>query len=314
MKKSKICIVIMALCMLLCICGCNQNETNQHVHNFSTEVILPTCSKEGYTVYTCTTCHFKAWGDFVPALKSGGHNYVDCICTECNDFLIGEAVDTVLLQYEKTTDENGNEVYAVIGVSADCGYIKIPSTYHGLPVTKIADKALLNVLGLKHVIFPESIVSVGDAAFKHCFELISVTILGDELSLGEDVFWDCQNLKDITFTGIAKMNMCAFLGCENIENIVLSDKITVIDTQAFADCYCLKSITIPTSVTKISNLAFENCYNLIDIYYGGTTAQWNAIVKYVGDDKGRDISWNAYTREYTVHCSDGNITKNRVDQ
>lgn len=264
-------------------------------------------------MYTCTTCHFKVRGDFVPALQSGGHTYVDCICTECNDFLIDEAVDTVSLQYEKTTDENGSEVYAVTGVTADCGYIKIPSTYNGLPVTEIANKAFWNVLGLKHVIFSENIVSVGDSAFEHCFNLISVTILGDALSLGMDVFWDCQNLKDITFEGIAEFNECAFLGCESIENIVLSDKVTAIDIEAFADCYGLKSITIPTSVTRIDVLAFKNCYNIKDIDYGGTTAQWNAINKFVGSDKGRDVSWDAYTREYTVHCSDGDIEKNQAD-
>lgn len=262
----------MVLCVLLCLSGCSHNEINKHVHNFSTEVISPTCSKEGYTVYTCTTCHFKAWGDFVPALQNSGHNYVDCICTECNDFLIDEAEDTPSLQYEKITDENGSEVYAVTGNTADCGYIKIPSTYNGLPVTRIADEAFRNVLTLKHVIIPESIVYVGNAVFKHCFNLISVTVLCDGLSLGSEVFWDCHNLKDISFAGFVEINEYAFLGCESIENIVLSDKITEIDVHAFAECYSLKSITIPTSVTNIYHAAFWKDYNLTDIF---TKAQQN---------------------------------------
>lgn len=316
MVKLKICGVAAALCALLSLCGCNSNKTNQHVHDFSTEVISPTCSKEGYTIYTCKTCHFKAHGDFVPALESGGHNYVDCICMECNDFLIDEAEDTVSLKYEKTTDENGSEVYAVTGMTADCGYIKIPSTYNGLPVTKIADEAFLNVLPLKHVIIPESIVSVGNAAFRFCFNLISVTILGDGLSLGSEAFWDCRNLKDITFGSVVEINEYAFFGCQSIENIVLSDKITEIAVHAFGDCYGLKSITIPAGVANIRRAAFWNDYNLTDIFYEGATGQWRDVNKEIGvyTNTNQDASWDAYTGDYTVHCIDGDIEKTKTDR
>ena len=317
--KSKKPIIIAILCVLLCLCGCTPNETNEtnkHNHNFSVEkVVSPTCSKEGYTKYTCTTCGLVACGDYVPALQDGGHNYVNCICTECNDFLINEAVDTVTLKYTKTTDENGNEIYVVTGVTADSKYIKIPSTYNGVPVTKIADEAFRNVLALKHIIIPESIVSVGNAAFKACLNLISVTILGNELSIGKEVFWDCHNLKSVSFSSITALNDYAFLGCESIENVILSDKITVIGVHTFGDCYNLKSVTIPASVTKIAHGAFWNDYNLKDIYYAGTIEQWHSIIKENGvyGNTNEDASWNAYTLDYTVHCSDGDITKNQTN-
>lgn len=312
--KKKTGIVILVLCLLVCLCSCSPNDPYKHNHNFIEEVVPPTCSNDGYTLYVCTTCGYKAAGLIIPALQNGGHNYVECICTECGDFLIDEAVDTLSLQYEKITDESGNEAYSVTGVTEENGYIKIPSTYNGLPVIKIANKAFWNVLKLKHIIIPESVVSIGDAAFEYCLDLVSVTISSSALSLGRDVFWDCRNLKDISFAGISELNDCVFLGCGSIENIVLTDKITEIDMEAFADCYGLKSITIPTSVTTIDVKAFNNCYNLTDIFYNGTTEQWQDISKFVGTNiYGKDVSWDAYTKEYTVHCTNGDIEKNQTE-
>lgn len=302
---------VIVLCILLYLCGCSPNETDKHNHNFNTVVISPTCSKEGYTLYTCTACGFKAKGDFIPALQSGGHNYVNYICTECNDFSIYEVADTVTLKYAKTIDENGNDVYVVTGVSGDVEYIKIPSTHNGVPVTEIEDEAFLSSLALKRVIIPESIVSVGNAAFKYCFNLISVTILSNEISIGNDVFWDCHDLTTISFLSITNVSDYAFIGCTSVEKVVLSDKIKTIGIHAFGDCYNLKSITIPISVTNILHGAFWNDYNLKDIFYEGTIEQWHAINKENGTyaNTNEDASWDAYTGNYTVHCSDGDITK-----
>lgn len=41
------------------------------------------------------------------------------------------------------------------------------------------------------------------------------------------------------------------------------------------------------------------CDGLVSIYYNGTIAQWKAIIK--------GKSWNDYTWNYTVHCTDGDI-------
>lgn len=303
----------MVLCVLLCLCGCSPNETYKHNHSFSTEVISPTCSKEGYTKYTCTTCGFKTWADYVPALQNGGHNYVDCVCIECGDFLAEKATDTTSLLYQTISDDEGNESYKVIGITSDSVYVKIPSTHNGVSVTKIADEAFQSSLTLKHVIIPESIVSVGNAAFKYCFNLISVTILSNELSMGNEVFWDCHNLKSISFSNITNVNNYTFIGCTSIENVVLSDKIPIVGVHAFGDCYNLKSITIPISVTKILHGAFWNDYNLTDIFYEGTIEQWHTINKEIGTytNTNEDASWDAYTGDYTVHCSDGDFIKNQ---
>ena len=54
-------------------------------------------------------------------------------------------------------------------------------------------------------------------------------------------------------------------------------EVTTITGNAFSDCIAIEEITIPTSITKIGHSVFDGCENLIAIYYGGTTEQWDKI-------------------------------------
>ena len=86
-----------------------------------------------------------------------------------------------------------------------------------------------------------------------------------------------------------------------IPRIYLGLPVTSIGDNAFAFCGSFTSITIPDSVTRIGVAAFELCANLTSVNYDGTVAQWNAISK--------GSSWDLNTDNYTVYCTDGNITK-----
>ena len=50
-------------------------------HTYKTQVVAPTCTAEGYTVYTCTECGYSKTADYTPAL---GHSYS---CVESDGYL-----------------------------------------------------------------------------------------------------------------------------------------------------------------------------------------------------------------------------------
>ncbi len=52
-----------------------------HVHEYSTEVVDPTCTEQGYILYTCS-CGDSYVADYVDAL---GHEYVDGVCIRCGE-------------------------------------------------------------------------------------------------------------------------------------------------------------------------------------------------------------------------------------
>ena len=56
-----------------------------------------------------------------------------------------------------------------------------------------------------------------------------------------------------------------FLGCANLQNIILPNNLNSIGGQAFGDCAGLKSIDIPEGVTEIGSSAFQNCKALTSI-------------------------------------------------
>ncbi len=83
---------------------------------------------------------------------------------------------------------------------------------------------------------------IGDYAFQHCDDLISVQIAeNDQLkNIGEGAFFWCTGLVSVT----------------------ISEGITNIGASAFYNCEGLTSISIPNSVTFIGEQAFHNCRSL----------------------------------------------------
>ena len=109
------------------------------------------------------------------------------------------------------------------------GDIVIPETivHEGTEytVTGIGEKAFFQK-SITSVTFPNSITSIGAAAFMYCQVL-------DSIEIPERV------------TVIPDM---AFASCESLRHVKLPEGITMIDNSAFNSCYGLDSIIIPNTV------------------------------------------------------------------
>ena len=88
---------------------------------------------------------------------------------------------------------------------------------------------------------------------------------------------------------------------EDLTEVTIPAEVTSIGENAFHGCSGLTSITIPDSVTSIGEDAFYDCSGLTTINFLGTKAQWQAIDK--------EDFWDFYSGQYTVHCTDGTISK-----
>ena len=120
-------------------------------------------------------------------------------------------------------------------------------------VTRIGSGAFYHT-SLKSIALPESLVSIGNAAFGNCTSLSSINLP--------------QSLTSV--------ESHTFEGCSSLSSIVLPNSVTNIGQYAFADCDSLRSIYIPSSVVFIDDTAFSNTW-IKEIYYGGTQEQWDAI-------------------------------------
>ena len=116
------------------------------------------------------------------------------------------------------------------------------------------------------IIIPEDVTSIGDAAFKECTSLASITIPAGVKTIGDGAFKECTSLKSIKLPkDLTSIGRWAFDGCSNLASIEIPATVTSIGSSAFKGCSSLTSITIPARVTEIELSAFEGCSRLTSI-------------------------------------------------
>ena len=180
------------------------------------------------------------------------------------------------------------------------------TVYHsaGNCLIETATKTL--IAGCKTSVIPDdgSVTSIEEEAFYDCDGLTNITIPDSVTSIGEKAFHWCKGLTSITIPdSVIDIGWRAFYGCTGLTSITIPDSVISIGDWAFYYCSGLTSVTIGNGVTSIGENAFCDCSSLTTINFQGKKAQWQAIKK--------DSWWDDDTGDYTVHCTDGKLRKER---
>lgn len=184
-------------------------------------------------------------------------------------------------------------------------------------VTSIDQFTFDGCTGLTNISIGSGVTSIGFGAFRDCTSLTSITIPDSITYIGGSAFEGCTSLTAVYITDLVKWCSIRFNGnnlanplCyahnlylnnELVTEPIIPDGVTNIGYATFFGCTGLTSITIPNSVTNIGTRIFFGCTALTNITYQGTKAQWNAVSK--------DWKWDDNTIDYTIHCTDGDISK-----
>ena len=276
MKVKRILLVcVFALILMFALSACTINLVTEN-------------KPDAHTVHTPVTDKAVAPTCTATGLTEGMH------CAECGDILVKQEIIPMF------TEHNYDDEYdAVCNV---CGHTREVSCAH----------TTFETLPAKDATCKESGLTEG----KKCSDCGEILVDQQVLPATEDhSFIDrvceiCGELKDsegLAYTVIdnntcyiSRIGSCTDLDIK-IPEYIDGYKVTSIGNGAFAFCDGLTSIVIPDSVTSIDGYAFSGCSSLTSIEFGGTKAQWNAISK--------GALWNYETGNYTVHCTDGDITK-----
>ena len=165
-------------------------------------------------------------------------------------------------------------------------------TYEGNSYSVIAIAArAFQFSQITKVEIPNSITTIGEAAFEGCRSLTEVKLPDNLTEIPMTMFAQCENLKEIqipstvtnigmtafSMTGIKKIdipNSVVKIGsqlfdeCRNLKEVKLSTMIETIPVSTFHNCTSLEVIVVPDNVRTIENMAFSGCTQLAAVALG----------------------------------------------
>ncbi|MBP5286261.1 MAG: leucine-rich repeat domain-containing protein, partial [Kiritimatiellae bacterium] len=112
-------------------------------------------------------------------------------------------------------------------------------------------------IGFKHIVLQDSIKAIGDEAFHHCEDIVSIDLPDSVLDIGYQAFRGCSSLIEVKMPRhIEVIKNSTFENCSSLRKILLPDALQAIETGAFDGCYHLTAPPIAKDV-KGSRYAFS---------------------------------------------------------
>ncbi len=201
-----------------------------------------------------------------PKLETIGRNaFVNC--TELTEITIPKSVTSI---GERAFYECGNLTEITVE-EGNTAYSSEDGILFDLSKTELLCYPAAKADTSYHI--PESVNTVGTAAFYGCLQLEEITIPETVTSIKEWGFYYCRGLKQLA----------------------LPESIETIELAAFYGCTKMTAVYVPVSVTEVKNTAFGQCISLTDVYYGGSETDWAAMTV---DDT---MDMNAYFTGANIH-------------
>ena len=174
-----------------------------------------------------------------------------------------------------------------------------------------------------HFTIPDSVTTIGYAAFLECTSLTSVTIPDNVTTIDDSAFYYCPSLTSIVvnennqsyksingnlYTKDGKTLIKYAIG-KTDTHFTIPDSVTTISYAAFADCKNLTGVTVPDSVTTIGDYAFADCENLTGVTIGnGVTTIGDFAFYYCTSLTGVTIPDSVTTIGYAAFAYCENLT------
>ena len=147
---------------------------------------------------------------------------------------------------------------------------------------------------IKKVQINEGVTSIGQFAFFGCSNLTNISIPSSVQSIGKEAFSYCSSLNEITIPlGVETLPSEVFTFCRSLTTVYLPISLRTIEEFAFQDCSSLTRLDLPSGLMSIGMYIFQNCEKLKDVYYDGTSIQWDEIPKHE--------NWRNNAPDFTMH-------------
>ena len=320
-KKSLIVFIVLFFCVCSILIGCkNTPQENKLLYEINSDSV------------TCTITGIGTYNDVSVIIPDSIDGYTVTAISK-NAFSYNESIEEVFIS--DTVIEIGEKAFAY------CSNLEyIVGLDSSSSLQSIGNGAFLNCTSLCEITIPSSVTHIGIEAFANCISLKNVSFAksNQDLRISYYAFFGCYSLTSITLP-----KQCSSLGFfafskTSIENIYVDpnhsfsksidgvlfayiDGVGIgaypcskkdysyeipfgtiwIEPGAFGFNEFIHELYIPKSVSYIYGGILYNSPNLTTIRYRGTIEEWDSINKY--------SNWDEGSPEYTIYCTDGQISK-----
>ncbi|MBQ5990765.1 MAG: leucine-rich repeat protein [Oscillospiraceae bacterium] len=154
-----------------------------------------------------------------------------------------------------------NEISPSLRFSINVKNVKMPNS-----LKTIGTAAFFGWTLLTNIDIPDGVTTIRNSAFSCCNSLKKIKLPESVTTIEDHAFSECDALTEINIPkGITTIEEYTFGGCSSLKNIEIPEGVVNIERIAFAFCSSLESINIPQSVTSIGEEAFKECTSLKDI-------------------------------------------------
>lgn len=190
------------------------------------------------------------------------------------------------------------------------GITKIEGTFCLMPklrtvvfpesLVEIGENAFSDDPVLTDVTLPENLTTIGNSAFDNCYSLTEITIPKSLTITGWSSFFSGSGLREVTFekgTELIPSGICSNAKLLEVAHIPASVK--EIGDSAFRNCDSLRILDMPQDVIEFAETAFANCDSLFDERVDLYDADDTVAVRVVSQQGENDLI--NYTVYYSVN-------------
>lgn len=228
-------------------------------HNAVVEPGHPaTCTEDGMTVgIKCTACEkVLASKEVIPASGHVDADF-DYVCEKC-----GLSILSTGLAYNINSDYISCTIRS-IGTCTDRN-VNIPEYIDGYKVTAIENTAFY-ACDVESVTIPKTVTRIGKWAFNFC-KLKKAVILGNNTRIEYGAFMHCSDLEEIVLTeGVSLIENYVFEYCTSLKNVKVPGSVKSIGYGAFMDCTALEEVVFEDGIETIGEWAFQDCTSLVRV-------------------------------------------------
>ncbi|MDE6672265.1 MAG: leucine-rich repeat protein [Ruminococcus sp.] len=212
-----------------------------------------------------------------------GVPYVNTV-PENNSVITAGAVDEADYTegtYEQLMYRNYGDYIEISGCDETAETVVIPAEIDSVPVKVIGDEAFSHCFDLISVEIPDSIKNIGNMAFYYCISITSIEIPYGVISIGDDVFLWCDSLITIEIpTSVTNIGDNAFNGTLWFEEKRKENPLVIVNNIIIDGHYCFGDVIVPDGVTQILGRAF-NLSKLTSIKLPDsiTSIKYNAFIE-----------------------------------